>query len=353
MTADQGSSAPSVLLNTGVIMSPFYNIMASVSEHGSITPSGTVSVARGANQTFTIAAATCYVIADVLVDGVSVGAVASYTFPNVTANHTIAASFLPGGGATLPAPTMLAPQTLPRTSGIKLSWTSVPGAAGYRVSRRSEGVTQTYDVSAGSVEYSDEFALELTTYDYWVQAKNACGALLDLISNVESYKFYYPVIFVHGICSDPSTWSAWIDVFDGMELTSHRAVDLRRSDGYGGYRQDSANMKIEDSAQRLKDAIDALGAPKVNIVAHSMGGVVSRWYIEHMSGGAARVNKLMMMGTPNHGSGARRVWSRAIAFWAESIFTDLQCLTDGEADDQLGVNFGVDEAVQLWERPRD
>ena len=32
-------------------------------------------------------------MADVLVDGVSVGAVTSYTFTNVTANHTIAASF--------------------------------------------------------------------------------------------------------------------------------------------------------------------------------------------------------------------------------------------------------------------
>ena len=43
--------------------------------------------------TFTITPASCYQIADVLVDGVSVGAVASYTFNDVAANHTIAASF--------------------------------------------------------------------------------------------------------------------------------------------------------------------------------------------------------------------------------------------------------------------
>ena len=47
----------------------------------------------GGSLTFTIAANTGYAIADVLVDGISVGAVASYTFSNVTANHTIAASF--------------------------------------------------------------------------------------------------------------------------------------------------------------------------------------------------------------------------------------------------------------------
>ena len=47
----------------------------------------------GASQTFAIAAQEGYAIADVLVDGQSVGAVDSYTFENVTANHTIAAVF--------------------------------------------------------------------------------------------------------------------------------------------------------------------------------------------------------------------------------------------------------------------
>ena len=47
----------------------------------------------GADQTFTITPATGYHVADVLVDGVSVGAVTSYTFTNVTADHTIAATF--------------------------------------------------------------------------------------------------------------------------------------------------------------------------------------------------------------------------------------------------------------------
>ena len=48
---------------------------------------------EGASQTFAIAAQEGYAIADVLVDGQSVGAVDSYTFENVTANHTIAALF--------------------------------------------------------------------------------------------------------------------------------------------------------------------------------------------------------------------------------------------------------------------
>ena len=70
-----------------------YTITATAGEGGSITPAGAVSVKEGASQTFAIAAQEGYAIADVLVDGQSVGAVDSYTFENVTANHTIAAVF--------------------------------------------------------------------------------------------------------------------------------------------------------------------------------------------------------------------------------------------------------------------
>ena len=70
-----------------------YTILASAGSGGSIAPSDTVLVNCGANQTFTITPDSCYVVADVLVDGVSVGPVTSYTFTNVKANHTIAATF--------------------------------------------------------------------------------------------------------------------------------------------------------------------------------------------------------------------------------------------------------------------
>jgi hypothetical protein len=80
-----------------------YTITASAGTGGSITPSGPVSVACGADQSFTIAADPCFTLADVRVDGVSVGAVASYTFTDVQANHTIAASFSPNGAYTITA----------------------------------------------------------------------------------------------------------------------------------------------------------------------------------------------------------------------------------------------------------
>src|SRR5207253_1154283 len=70
-----------------------YTINASAGANGSITPNGAVAVNCGSPASFTIAANACYHVANVLVDGVSVGAVTSYTFANVQANHTIAASF--------------------------------------------------------------------------------------------------------------------------------------------------------------------------------------------------------------------------------------------------------------------
>jgi hypothetical protein len=70
-----------------------YTITASAGANGSISPSGAVGVSHGANQTFTITPNSCYHVADVLVDGSSVGPVTSYTFTNVTANHTISATF--------------------------------------------------------------------------------------------------------------------------------------------------------------------------------------------------------------------------------------------------------------------
>jgi len=73
-----------------------YSINVTQGAHGSIAPAGTggvVTVNDGANQTFTIAPDPGYHTAGIKVDGSSVGVLTSYTFTNVTANHTITATF--------------------------------------------------------------------------------------------------------------------------------------------------------------------------------------------------------------------------------------------------------------------
>ncbi len=71
-----------------------YNTTASAGTGGTISPSGTSTISSGGSQTYAITPASGYKIAGVTVDGVAVGAVSTYTFSNVTANHTIAASFV-------------------------------------------------------------------------------------------------------------------------------------------------------------------------------------------------------------------------------------------------------------------
>lgn len=68
-------------------------ISATAQKGGTITPSGISAVKNGGNKTITIAPDSGYLVSDVKVDGASVGAVGTYTFENVTADHTISASF--------------------------------------------------------------------------------------------------------------------------------------------------------------------------------------------------------------------------------------------------------------------
>ncbi|MES2921276.1 MAG: hypothetical protein V4819_07010 [Verrucomicrobiota bacterium] len=86
-------TAPHTISASFAVDTVVHTITASAGANGTISPSGGVSANAGVNKVFSIAAATGYHIADVLVDGSSVGAVSSHTFNNVSANHTIAASF--------------------------------------------------------------------------------------------------------------------------------------------------------------------------------------------------------------------------------------------------------------------
>ena len=81
---------------------PTYAIRASAGKGGSISPKGTVRVEKNDSKTYTITADKGYAIADVTVNGKSVGAVDSYTFKNVTSDQTIRATFALEGAAEQP-----------------------------------------------------------------------------------------------------------------------------------------------------------------------------------------------------------------------------------------------------------
>jgi len=68
-------------------------ITATAGAHGAISPEGNVNVNYGSGLSFTITAEANYYVLNVVVDGVSLGPMTSYTFNNVTRNHRIIAIF--------------------------------------------------------------------------------------------------------------------------------------------------------------------------------------------------------------------------------------------------------------------
>ncbi|HKJ24092.1 MAG TPA: alpha/beta fold hydrolase [Myxococcota bacterium] len=99
------------------------------------------------------------------------------------------------------------------------------------------------------------------------------------------------LVFVHGLGANPAGFlplQAW------LRLHGHRRTIAL---GYGG-------GSIEAMALKLKRDVDAaVGGGRVDVVAHSMGGLVARAYLQ-LLGGARRVDRLVTLGTPHHGTHA-------------------------------------------------
>ncbi len=104
------------------------------------------------------------------------------------------------------------------------------------------------------------------------------------------------LLLVHGIIGDTKD----------MAKPFKMAIDGGCYDLVMTFDYENLNTLIEDNARILKEKLLKLGFgeaddKKLTIVAHSMGGLVSRYMIEHL-GGDTFVDKLVMAGTPNGGS---------------------------------------------------
>jgi triacylglycerol lipase len=103
------------------------------------------------------------------------------------------------------------------------------------------------------------------------------------------------VVLVHGFLETGSAFKTLKKRLEkrGFECYVPR---LKPSDGRGG---------LENVAARLKQDIDTKFGPKepINVVAFSMGGIVSREYLQHL-GGAARCENFVTISSPHHGTKA-------------------------------------------------
>lgn len=104
-----------------------------------------------------------------------------------------------------------------------------------------------------------------------------------------------PVLLIHGYASDSSVWSEWGDYLsqDGIP---YELVTFDTNDSCG-----SLNQHAQELSQIIRDYKLANGVGKINIVAHSKGGLDARVYLANNPSDDSVAN-LIMIGTPNRGS---------------------------------------------------
>jgi triacylglycerol lipase len=106
-----------------------------------------------------------------------------------------------------------------------------------------------------------------------------------------------PILFVHGWSGSASNWNTMIGRFekDGYAKSQLRAYSYNTSQS----NKTTAETIVKSEVEKLKKET---GASKVDIVAHSMGSLNSRWYIKFVAGGEANVDDWVSLGGPNHGT---------------------------------------------------
>ncbi|MFL5833790.1 MAG: esterase/lipase family protein [Solirubrobacterales bacterium] len=113
-----------------------------------------------------------------------------------------------------------------------------------------------------------------------------------------------PVVLVHGTFADMS--NSWQAVSPLLKNNGYCVFALN----YGSYAGSGAigvygTGEIRNSAQELSAFVDkvlaATGAPEVDIVGHSQGGMMPRYYLKFL-GGAAEVHTLVGLSPSNHGT---------------------------------------------------
>lgn len=105
-----------------------------------------------------------------------------------------------------------------------------------------------------------------------------------------------PILFVHGWSGSASNWNTMIGRFekDGWKNSELSAYSYNTS-------QSNKTSAEKEVKPRVESLLASTGASKVDIVAHSMGSLNSRWYIKFL-GGESKVDDWVSLGGPNHGT---------------------------------------------------
>jgi triacylglycerol esterase/lipase EstA (alpha/beta hydrolase family) len=116
-----------------------------------------------------------------------------------------------------------------------------------------------------------------------------------------------PILFVHGWSENSSLWNTMIANFekDGYAKSELSAYTYNTSTS----NKTLAETEVKSTVEALKKAT---GATKVDIIAHSMGSLNTRWYIKFL-GGESKVDDWVSLGGPNHGTESANACSFQVA----------------------------------------
>lgn len=158
----------------------------------------------------------------------------------------------------------------------------------------------------------------------------------------------YPIVLVHGmVAKDFSLWHAFRGISDFLRK-QNITIYVTNQDGIGAVASNAEQLKSE-----ILEILEQENCDKVNIIAHSKGGVDARHMISHLDM-KHHVASLTTLSTPHHGSGLSgkllqmpRFFARVIAFFVNTAF---RILGDQHPDIlQLGKDL-TQEAMEQFNR---
>ena len=104
-----------------------------------------------------------------------------------------------------------------------------------------------------------------------------------------------PILFIHGWNASSSTWSTMVSRFKADGWTNPELANWSYN-----FRQSNATT-ASIIAQKVDSILAVTGATKVDIITHSMGTLSARYYVRNL-GGDGKVDALVSLGGPNHGT---------------------------------------------------
>jgi triacylglycerol lipase len=133
-----------------------------------------------------------------------------------------------------------------------------------------------------------------------------------------------PVVFVHGFTGSASNWTTAMSVFRSGGYSSNQLFAYE----YNSYGDNVTNAR--GLATYVDNVRRQTGAAQVDIVNHSMGGLVSLWYVKQL-GGAQYVRHLASIAGANHGTtsaGACLIYTTCQQMYPGSSF--INTLSSGD-----------------------